>query len=75
VKSFETFSWAISQAAKAYHVPVADVYRAFNGKSHREDPVAKGYIKADGIHPNNRGRAVIAKTIAALGYRKVAPPS
>ena len=73
-KKFESYSWAIRKAASAYRVPVADVYAAFNGKGHREDPVAKGYIQADGAHPNDTGRAVIAKTLAALGYRQVEPP-
>jgi len=74
VKRWESLAWAISKAAAAYHVPVADVYTAFNGKTRLEDPVAKGYIQADGHHPNNKGRAVIAETVAALGYRQVKPP-
>ena len=73
-RKFEWYAWAIRQAAAAYKVPVADVYTAFNGKTHREDPVAKGYIKPDNEHPNAKGAAVIAKTIAALGYKPVKPP-
>jgi len=73
-KHWESFSWAVSKAAAAYHVRVADVYTAFNGTTHLEDPVAKGYIQSDGIHPSNKGRAVIAKTLADLGYGLVRPP-
>jgi hypothetical protein len=73
-KKFEWHAWAIRQAAAAYRVPVADVYTAFNGKTHREDPVAKGYIKPDNEHPNARGAALIAKTLAAPGYKPVTPP-
>ena len=73
-KKWGWFTWAIRQAAAPYHVRIADVYTAFNGTSHLEDPVAKGYIGPDGIHPNNKGRAVIAKTLSDLGYRKVRPP-
>jgi hypothetical protein len=73
-KKWEWYSWAISKAAAAYRVRVADVYTAFNGKTHLKDPVAKGYIQSDGIHPNNEGRAVIAKTLAHLGYKHVTPP-
>lgn len=40
-KEFEMFAWAISNAAAAYRVRVADVYTPFNGKDHRQDPVAK----------------------------------
>ena len=72
-KKFEWHAWAIRQAAAAYKVPVADVYTAFNGKNHREDPVAKGYIKPDNEHPNGKGAAVMAKTLAALGYKPVRP--
>jgi hypothetical protein len=69
----ESNAEAIATAAAAYKVPVADIYRAFNGPSHREDPVAKGYLQPDNIHPNDRGRALIAKTVAALGYKPVTP--
>lgn len=73
-KKWESYAWVIRQAAAAYQVPVADVYTAFNGKNHREDPVAKGYLQPDGVHPNDKGRALIAKTLAALGYKPVTPP-
>jgi hypothetical protein len=70
----ESFTVAIAEAAAAYRVPVADVYTAFNGRTHVEDPVAKGYILPDGIHVTSKGRAVIAKTLADLGYGKVRLP-
>jgi hypothetical protein len=70
----ESWSAAIARAADAYGVPVADVYGAFNGPGHREDPFAKGYLQDDGIHPSNPGRTVIAEALAALGYRQVKPP-
>jgi hypothetical protein len=69
----ESLGAAIAEAAAAYRVPVADVYTAFNGKTHIEDPVAKGYILPDGIHVTNKGRAVIARTLANLGYKQVRP--
>ena len=72
--AWEMFAWAVSKAAIAYRVPVADVYTAFNGSGHREDPVEKGYIQGDNVHPNNAGRAVIAETLAALGYERVQRP-
>ena len=70
----EEWQAAIARAAAAYRVRVADVYSAFNGPGHREDPFAKGYLQADGIHPSNAGRAVIAQRLAGLGYAKVKPP-
>lgn len=73
-RKFEWHAWAIRQAAAAYRVPVADVYTSFNGKTHREDPVAKGYTKPDNEHPNARGAAVITNEVAALRYKPVTPP-
>ena len=73
-RQFECLASAIAKAAAAYGVPVADVYTAFNGSGHREDPVDKGYIDTDGIHVNDAGRAVFAETLAALGYEQVTPP-
>ena len=70
----ESWSAAIVRAAATYRIPVADVYTAFNGTDHREDPSAKGYLQPDGIHPSGKGRAVIAKKLAALGYKRVTPP-
>jgi hypothetical protein len=71
---YESWDAAIVRAAAAYRVPVADVHSVFNGPTHREDPVAKGYIQGDGIHPSNAGREVMAKTLGDLGYKPVKPP-
>ncbi len=49
-------------------IPVAAVHVAFNGSSGTEDPVAKGYIASDGLHPNDAGHAVIATAFRNLGY-------
>ena len=73
-KKMEWQSWAISRAAAPYRVRVADVYTAFNGPDHREDPVAKGYIQDDGIHVADAGREVFAQTLADLGYEPARPP-
>ena len=73
-KQLEQFAAAITRAAAAYRVPVADVYTAFNGAGHREDPVDKGYIQEDGIHVSDAGRAVFAETLADLGYKPVKLP-
>jgi hypothetical protein len=49
------------------------MYDAFNGPAHDEDPVANGYISADGAHPSDAGRAVQVDVIDALGYQPVNP--
>lgn len=71
---WESLSAALGRAAKAYGVGFADLYTAFNGETHMEDPIAKGYIQADNIHPNDAGRKVIADAVAALGYERVKRP-
>lgn len=49
-------------------IPLAQVHAAFNGSTYTEDPVAKGWIASDGIHPNDAGHEVIAELFRALGY-------
>ncbi|SFS91701.1 SGNH/GDSL hydrolase family protein [Marininema halotolerans] len=51
----------------------ANVYDAFNGPKHDEDPRAKGYIFIDGLHPNYKGYEVIAKEFRKLGYAPLVP--
>lgn len=49
-------------------IPYAHVYEAFNGTSGNEDPIAKGYISFDGLHPNAAGHRKIAELLRGLGY-------
>jgi len=49
-------------------VPFAKVHAAFNGVNGDEDPIAKGYIASDGLHPSNVGHQVIADLLRGLGY-------
>jgi len=50
----------IRTTATINNIPCARVYVAFNGVAGLEDPVARGYISFDGLHPNNTGHGVIA---------------
>ena len=52
---------------------VAQVYDAFNGTSHDQDPGAAGLLAFDDFHPNAAGHALIAKKLRALGYFAVTP--
>jgi lysophospholipase L1-like esterase len=47
---------------------MAQVHLAFNGPNGEEDPIAKGLITGDGIHPNDNGHKAIADALRALGY-------
>ncbi len=49
-------------------IPCARVYLAFNGANGDEDPVAKGYIAGDGLHPSDAGHQLIANLLRGLGY-------
>jgi lysophospholipase L1-like esterase len=58
----------IAASAKANGIPMAQVHLAFNGPNGDQDPVAKGLITLDGIHPNDNGHKVIADALRASGY-------
>jgi len=58
----------IAASAKANGIPMAQVHLAFNGPNGDEDPIAKGLITVDGIHPNDNGHKVIADAFRAIGY-------
>jgi FAD/FMN-containing dehydrogenase len=73
VACWENYNNAIHQAADAMGVPVANVFDAWNGPDHTEDPVDKGYTRSDNIHPNDTGAAVIAKLLRDLGYEATIP--
>jgi lysophospholipase L1-like esterase len=59
----------IAQTALASNVPVARVYRAFNGPTGDEDALAKGLLAPDRIHPSDAGHRLIAELFRQLGAR------
>lgn len=61
---------AIDESAAAHGVAVADVYSIINGENGDEDPVAKGWMQADGIHPNLYGNVAIADELHDQGAEK-----
>ena len=58
----------IAASAKANGIPMAQVHLAFNGPDGDQDPILKGLITVDGIHPNDAGHKAIADAFRALGY-------
>lgn len=58
----------IASSAQANGIPMAKVHLAFNGPNGEQDPVLKGLITVDGVHPNDNGHKVIADALRALGY-------
>ena len=69
---WEAQNEVIAEVAAERGLPVADVFTAFNGSDHLEDPCDKGYI-ADGEHTNEAGRIAIADVFRALGYEMIVP--
>ena len=59
----------IGVSAESHGIPHAKMYLAFNGPDGDEDPNDKGYIAADGLHPNDTGYAVLARLLRDLGYQ------
>jgi lysophospholipase L1-like esterase len=58
----------IAATATNNFIPYAQVYAAYNGANGDEDPIAKGYIASDGLHPSNTGHQVMANLLRGLGY-------
>jgi lysophospholipase L1-like esterase len=58
----------IAQSAVRNQIPFAKVHQVFNGTAGDEDPIAKGYISLDGVHPNDNGHKIIADLLRSLGY-------
>jgi len=52
----------------------ARVYHAFNGANGESDAGRRGYLSADGVHPNDTGHDIIATAFRALGYQPLVQP-
>jgi lysophospholipase L1-like esterase len=59
-----------AEAAGAVFVSWLDL---FNGPGHDVDPVEQGWL-ADGVHPNDAGRALLVDALAATGWEASEPP-
>ncbi len=62
----------IHLTASANRIHVARAYREFNGPNGDEDAGAKGYISADGIHPNSAGHDAVARLLRELYFSPLA---
>lgn len=58
----------IALSAPTFAITSAQVYVAFNGISGEVDPIAKGLVGRDGLHPSEAGHQVIADLLRGLGY-------
>jgi lysophospholipase L1-like esterase len=72
-RCWDALNATIHQVAAEHKIPVAEVYAAFNGPNHDQDPRDKGYLGADGIHTNEAGRQLMADQFRKLGYEFIVP--
>jgi hypothetical protein len=70
---WEAMASTVRDVASEYGVPTASAYDTFNGPNHDEDPVTKGFIGSDGVHPSSQGNAAEADVLHDLGYDPIAP--
>jgi hypothetical protein len=70
---WETLNSSIAEVAAERGIPVADVFSAFNGPDHTEDPIEKGYISNDGEHVNQAGAIAMADVFRSVGYPELVP--
>lgn len=71
--AMETQSEAVRSAAEAHGATMVSAYDVYNGEDHEEDPVDKGYIGGDGIHPTPAGSQAMAEALAATGFEPTQP--
>jgi lysophospholipase L1-like esterase len=58
----------VAASTTANLIPCAQVHLSFNGAYGDEDPLAKGLIGRDGLHPTDAGHKLIADQLRGLGY-------
>lgn len=63
----DEFNAHLRASARARGVEVARVAEAFHEPDGDGDPVARGLMSPDGVHPSGRGHEVIAEHLAELG--------
>jgi lysophospholipase L1-like esterase len=72
-RMIDRWNQQIVEIATQYQIPVARVYRDFNGPGGDQDAGDKGYIAADGFHNNDAGAQRMAELLRELGYAPLAP--
>lgn len=65
---WDMFNETLHETSEEHGVPVAEVYAAFNGADHSEDPRDKALLGWDRINPNAAGARMIAELVHDLGY-------
>ncbi|MCX5973545.1 MAG: copper amine oxidase N-terminal domain-containing protein [Coprothermobacterota bacterium] len=63
----------LAEVATEHGFLSADIFSAFNGANHQEDPRDKGWIGGDGEHTSLEGQILIADVFRRLGYEFIVP--
>jgi hypothetical protein len=71
---WEAYSAAAHKASDKFLIPFFSRYDIFNGKDHRTDPFIIGYVRGDGIHPNDSAQIYASQLLAELGYEPTRIP-
>jgi hypothetical protein len=71
---WESYSAAARKASNKFGIPFFSRYDVFNGKDHRTDPFIMGYVRGDGIHPNDSAQIYTSQLLAELGYEPINIP-
>jgi hypothetical protein len=72
MRCWAAWNGVIHQAAADHKVPVAEVFAAFNGPGHDQDPLDKGLQDDNGL-ANEAGKKLIADLFRKLGYEPIVP--
>ncbi len=64
----QALNTTIRTVAPSFGIAVADGLAALNGPHGTDDPIPKGYIDADHIHPSPLGYDLLGEAFHALGY-------
>jgi hypothetical protein len=65
---FTNINDAFMTAATGHGIPVADARTGFMGAYATGDPVAGGFVQADGVHPTQQGTDTMGELLRDLGY-------
>jgi hypothetical protein len=68
-KYWMKFNECIHESGLLHGIPVAHIFEAFNGLDGEDDPILKGYISGDRLHPSRQGLELIAEEFLRLGYK------
>ena len=71
---WDAYSAAARHASAKFAIPFFSRYDVFNGRDHKTDPFIIGYVRSDGIHPNDSAQIYASQLLSEMGYAPVTIP-